>query len=153
MGLQYHGKNTVRPGCPNVPLTPPDMRTVKHISGDGNCLFRSFAYIITGLEEQNMAVRTAILEHMTNIGHFILNHHILGYFSIQEYISHKNMDRESAWGTDIEILTLAQTAIMSYSVEHRSWQRYASHIVERSLSDDITQMSMHRYDHFDVVRK
>ena len=59
-------------------LTPPDMRTVKHISGDGNCLFRSFAYIITVSEDQHMAVRTAILEHMISIAHFILNHHILG---------------------------------------------------------------------------
>ena len=44
MGLQFHGKNRVRPGGPNVNLTPPDKRTVKHIKGDGNCLFRSFAY-------------------------------------------------------------------------------------------------------------
>ena len=47
LGLQFVRKNRVRPGGPNVPLTPPDMRTVKHITGDGNCLFRSFAYIIT----------------------------------------------------------------------------------------------------------
>ena len=46
--LQFVRKNRVRPGGPNVPLTSPDMRTVKHITGDGNCLFCSFAYIITG---------------------------------------------------------------------------------------------------------
>ena len=73
VGLQYSGKNRVRPGGPNVPLTPPDMRTVKHISGDSNCLFRSFACIITGSEDQHMAVRTVILEHiMINIAHFII---------------------------------------------------------------------------------
>ena len=45
IGLEFHGKNRVRPGGPNVSLTPPDMRTVKHIMADGNCLFRSLAYI------------------------------------------------------------------------------------------------------------
>ena len=55
LGLQCVRKNRVRPGDPNVPLTP-DMRTVKHITGDGNCLFCSFAYIMTGSEDQHMAV-------------------------------------------------------------------------------------------------
>ena len=38
------------------------------------------------------------------------------------------MDQDSAWGTDIEMLTLAHllnTPILSYSVEHGSWQRYS----------------------------
>ena len=104
---QVHGKNRVRPGGPSAPLTPPDRRTVKHISADGNCLFRSLAYIITGAMDQHMAVRTAILQHMLGIAHFILGHHVVHYSSIQEYIACNNMDRESVWGTDIEILTCA----------------------------------------------
>ncbi len=47
MGLQFHGKNKVRPGSPNVALKRPGLRTVKRIKPDGNCLFRSFAYIVT----------------------------------------------------------------------------------------------------------
>ncbi len=34
MGLQFHGKNKVRPGGPNVALKRPDLRTVKHIEPD-----------------------------------------------------------------------------------------------------------------------
>ena len=157
MGLQFHGKNRVRPGGPNVTLTPPDMRTVKHILADGNCLFRSLAYIITGSEDQHMAIRTAILEHMIDIAHLILDHHIQGYSSIQEYISHNDMDNEFAWGTDIEMLTLAhllETPVISYSVQYSCWQRYAPHDLDRTLSDDILQMSMyllHIYNHFEVV--
>ena len=157
MGLQFHGKNRVRPGGPNVSLTPPDMRTVKHIMADGNCLFRSLAYIITGSEDQHMAIRTAILEHMIDIAHLILDHHIRGYSSIQEYIRHNSMDNEFAWGTDIEMLTLAhllQTPVVSYSVQYSTWQRYAPHDLDRILSDDVQQMSMylvHIYNHFEVV--
>ena len=147
----------MRPGGPNVPLTPPDMRTVKHITGDGNCLFHSFAYIMTGSEDQHMAVRTAILQHMINVGHFILGHHVLNYSSIQDYIADTNMDRESAWGTDIEMLTLAhllQTPILSYNAQDRRWSKYAAHDLDRTLNHDVTQISMyllHRYNHFEVV--
>ena len=61
LGLQYHAPTRVRPGGPNVPLTRPDMHSLKRIQGDGNCLFRALSYIITGSEEQHMAVRNAIL--------------------------------------------------------------------------------------------
>ena len=133
------------------------MCTVKHITGDGNCLFRSFAYIITGSEDQHMAVRTAILQHMIDVGHFILGHHVLNYSSIQDYIADTNMDRESAWGTDIEMLTLPhllQTPILSYNTQDRQWSKYAAHDLDRTLNNNVTQMSMyllHRYNHFEVV--
>ena len=72
MGLQFHGKNRVRPGGPSVSLTPPDMRRVKHIIGDGNCLFRSLAYIVSGSDDQHMAIRT-ILEHMIDTAQTIIS--------------------------------------------------------------------------------
>ena len=157
IGLYFHDKNRVRPGGPNVPLTPPDMRTVKRIKGDGNCLFRALSYIISGSEEQHMVLRRAIIQHMIHIAHFIIGHHVVNYTSIQEYITDTNMDQECAWGTDIEILTLSHllhTPIMSYSVQHHSWQRYAPHNVDRSLTDNILQMSLylvHKTNHFDVA--
>ena len=71
LGLQYHAPTRVRPGGPNAPLTRPDMRSLKRIQGDGNCLFRALSYIITGCEEQHMTVRNAILDHMVTIAHFL----------------------------------------------------------------------------------
>ena len=56
LGLQHTANTRLRPGGPIVPLTRPDMRSVRHIGGDGNCLFRAFSYILTGSEEQHMAV-------------------------------------------------------------------------------------------------
>ena len=72
MGLQFHGPNTVVPGGPDVAIKPPDARTVKHIRGDGNCLFRSFSYLITGSEDEHDAVRAAIVSYMPTIGHFLV---------------------------------------------------------------------------------
>ena len=157
LGLQYHAPTRVRPGGPNVPLTRPDMRSLKRIQGDGNCLFRALSYIITGSEEQHMAVRNAILDHMVTIAHFLLGHHLLNYDSIQTYIVASGMDEEYTWGTDIEMLTLSHllnTPIVSYSEQFGNWQRYSPHNVDRTLRDEINQMSMyllHSHDHFTVV--
>ena len=57
LGVQFVISNRT-PRGPNVDLRPPNH--IKRIKGDGNCLFRSFSYIITGSEEQHMAVRIAI---------------------------------------------------------------------------------------------
>ena len=157
LGLQYHAPTRVRPGGPNVPLTRPDMRSLKRIQGDGNCLFRALSYIITGSEEQHMAVRNAILDHMVTIAHFLLGHHLLNYDSIQTYIVASGMDEEYTWGTDIEMLTLSHllnTPIVSYSEQFGNWQRYSPHNVDRTVRDEINQMSMyllHSHNHFTVV--
>jgi hypothetical protein len=47
---------------------------VKHIVGDGNCLFRSFSYLITGTERQRAQVRAAILNHLRCTEHRISPH-------------------------------------------------------------------------------
>ena len=68
------------------------------------------------------------------------------------------MDRNGTWGSDIEILTLAHmlnTCVYVYDPICRSWDMYGPHVVDRTLSSDITDMSMfirHPHDHFDVVR-
>ena len=157
LDLQYHAPTRVRPGGPNVPLTRPDIRSLKRIQGDGNCLFQALSYTITGSEEQHMAVRNAILDHMVTIAHFLLSHHLLNYDSIQTYIVASGMDEEYTWGTDIEMLTLSHllnTPIVSYSEQFGNWQRYSPHNVDRTVRDEINQMSMyllHSHNHFTVV--
>ena len=71
-----------------------------------------------------MVVCAAILNQMMGIAHFLLDQHMSGCSSVQQYIS---MDRESAWGIDIEILTLVhllQTSIPSYDTQYSTWIRY-----------------------------
>ena len=154
LGVQFVISNRLRPGGPNVDLRPPN-----HIKGDGNCLFRSFSYIITGSEEQHMAVRIAILNHMIDIAHFLLGHHIPPqYSSVQDYIQDKGMDQPHMWGTEIDMFTLAhllQTCVFIYNTDDLNWCRYSPHCVDRTLNDDIQQMSMyinHPPNHFEIVR-
>ena len=106
LGIQYVISNRLRPGGPNVDQRPPNH--IKYIRGDGNCLFRCFSYILTGSEEQHMAVRTAIVNLMIDIADFLLGHHITPQYSnFQDYIQDKGMDQPHIWGTVIEMFTLA----------------------------------------------
>ena len=91
-------------GGPSVPRTRP--RRVRHILGDGNCLFRSLSYIITGTESQHLQVREALLNHLVSIEDMMIGHHISReYSSVMEYIRGTNTDRNGTWDTDIELIT------------------------------------------------
>ena len=158
LGLQYTAEARLRPGGANLPLTRPDMRSVRRIHGDGNCLFRAFSYILTGSEEQHLAVRHAALQHLTNNAQYFLWHHLSSHYnSIQSYITSTGMDQDGTWGTEIEILSLAhmlQTPIHSYSQQIGRWQRYSPHHVDRQLRDNYEQKSMYLLytgNHFNVV--
>lgn len=66
----------------DVPLTRPDMRRVEKIVGDGNCMFRSLSYVLTGSESQHAAVRAQIVMHMKTIAPLMLEH--IKSFYVQE---------------------------------------------------------------------
>ena len=161
LGLEHHHPpSRHRGGGANVPLTPPDHNHTKDIDGDGNCMFRSFSYVITGSQAQHMAVRQAILDHMVAISHLLYAHQydlFAGYSSVQEYIEHTKMNQNETWGSDIEIITLSHlinTCIFTYSTQDQNWYRFSPHSVDRTLPDDITQRAMYlRYlpGHYDVV--
>ena len=56
---EFLGIHFVRPfqcqdGGPHVVLTKPDLRSLRSIGGDGNCLFRALCYIISGSQDQHM---------------------------------------------------------------------------------------------------
>ena len=87
MGLHFHGKNRIRPGGPNVPLTPPDRRTVKHILYQWRWQL-PFLFPSIHTLDQHMAVRTVILQHMIGIAHFILDHHAVCYILVFNNILH-----------------------------------------------------------------
>ena len=112
--------NGASPGSGNMPLTCPDKNKIKTIVGDGNCMFRSLSYIITGSQAQHERLRTKIIQHMHGIAPLIIGH-IRGrsqdrYTTVGEYIQGSGMDKTGVWGTDIELLTLAhllETCIFS----------------------------------------
>ena len=104
MGLNYITSNGITPGGREVGLEPPT--TFTRIVGDGNCLFRALAHIITGSEEQHMDVRRGIVSHMRTIGNLLVGGHVREG-DIDTYIDSSRIEHDREWGTDVEILTLA----------------------------------------------
>jgi len=88
--------------------------------GDGNCLFRSLSYIITGSEDQHLNLHTAIIQHMLSIPHMFIGYgsdgkpncinlmcHPRHFDSIEDYIHQTRMDQDCIWGTNVETACLA----------------------------------------------
>ena len=147
LGLGFCGPNRITPGSPNAPLANPV--GFKNIRGDGNCMFRSLSFIITGSEDQHMHVRRAIIRHMRDIGNVLWESQIspllnnlrsIGVVSvgnnqspnadhmagINQYIAATRMDHDKTWGSEVEIMVLAHlldTAVYSYDTA-RGWNRY-----------------------------
>ena len=97
------------------------------IEADGNCLFRSLSYLVTGQQVYHSLFRHKIIEHMRNIENS-LHPHINS--SLEEYLVRTGMKNQSVWGTDIEILTacsLLETDIYVYSWVGSiyKWQKFS----------------------------
>ena len=95
------------PGGPDVALNNP--RTIQLIEGDGNCLFRAFAYVITVSESR---IRCLIVEHLRSLVGTESEIKLLIKFMpdddiIEGYIARTRMEQEGAWGTNIEMAVLA----------------------------------------------
>ena len=156
LGLRFEKPNGVTLGA-DVVLNPPSAANCKAISGDGNCLFRTFSHIICGFEEQHMAVRLAILNHIASerVAPLLLRGHLHGYASIAEYTTAKTMDRDGFWATEVEMLALAHmlhTTVFSYVCQLGKWHQYGPTSVEAHCN--VLPKSMyirHTVNHFHVV--
>ena len=94
------------PGSGDTPLTRPDMRSIKKIQGDGNCMFRALSRIVTGSQDQHSVIRAKIVQHMCDKAPLMLAHIVaLPRFkeciSVQDYVHKIKMDLLGSWGTDI----------------------------------------------------
>ena len=74
LGVPYVQTNGVHKGGNTVPLTPPDKCHIKGILPDGNCMFRSLSYVVTGSEEHHKTVRSKIVNHINHAPSRILQH-------------------------------------------------------------------------------
>ena len=101
LGLPYHGPSCLQRGGPNVMLTRPN-RT-KRISGDGNCLFRCFSYVVTGSQEHYQAVRAAVVAHMPVIPNVFTSSDVA---SVQENLNLTGMAVNGTWGNRQEVSAL-----------------------------------------------
>ena len=117
---------------------------------------------MTGSQDQHQTIRAKIVHHMSDIASLMLGH-IKSHSgfndcqSVDEYVQKSKMDKDSTWGTDLEILCFAhltKTCVFSYSKESGNWNRYGPHNVERSITIDVTAKSIylfHPAGHYELV--
>ena len=165
LGLTFVRPFTCVPGGPDVVLRRPVTTSLKKIEGDGNCLFRSLCYIITGSQAQHYELRCAIVAHMLSIPHLLCGlgsdghrNYLYGYYdNVESYLSLTNMAINGTWGTDTEMCVLSHvlnTVIYTYN-SSGYWLACLPHGIDRSIPYNITCKSLYIYNynetHFDVV--
>ena len=140
-------------GSPCMPLTQPKTNKQTHpIGGDGNCMFRSMSYVMTGSQEHHLEVRAKTLEHMETIAPLTLGH-IRGRSgaamskcsSLKKYIQYTNMDKQDTWGTEIELLVLShllKTSIYTYLTTDKKWFVHSPSKLDNKLAFDSTSKSV-----------
>ena len=103
----------------NTPLDAHKPGLVKPVKGDGNCLFRSFSYVITGSEEHHLDIRHWVCEYIN-----LYREKIEKFSGKQNYVSVSKMAKPGVWGTDIEIMavgSILDTNVYTYT-KHGSSQ-------------------------------
>ncbi len=153
LGLECNSIYDRSNGSSDTRLTAPTARCVQQILGDGNCLFRSLSFVLTGSQQSHMNVRLLICEHMLKISRLLLSH-IGPCTSVQEYISDSRMNVSIVWGSNREIYTFAQTNVYVYDIEQRSWSVYSPNLSLNVINIDCSTKSVylrHPKDQYKVV--
>jgi len=93
-------------GVQFIPLSVP--ATVKKIAGDGNCLFRSISFCLTGSEKHHGRLRQALMYYyMFKLDAGKVRHH-LADTTMTGYEKHyKSVGQNGTWGTDADILAFS----------------------------------------------
>ena len=154
-------------GDPEQILTLPNVSTLRHIGGDGNCLFRAMSFIITGSERQHFKIRSAIMAHLTTIPHLVtglgvdehqnyLTYYNGGYSSVEDYLMRTDMASSGTWGTDFEMTLPAHmldTIVYSYKAG-QYWIACSPQGIDHSMPNDVNRKSIYIYytgTHYEVV--
>ena len=126
-----------------------------NIIGDGNCLFMSLSYVVTGRQTYLNNVRLKMLAHMIKIEN-ALQPHIKT--SVSDYLARSQMRNDRVWSTDIEILTatsLLNTDIYVYSKfgEAFRWSRFSQTMLNQFPPENETAVYIQNISgvHYDVV--
>ena len=125
------------------------------INGDGNCLFRSFSYIVTGGQMYYNIIRHKILQHMADIENLLVPHMNM---SLSSYVEHSNMINNGVWGSDIEIFaasSMLSTDIYVYTKtgERFTWQKFSRSMLDGSSPKNKCAIYLQHTNgvHYDVV--
>ena len=157
LGLPFVKAFNRQEGRADLVLTRLDLRSIKRISGDGNCLFRVMSFIITSSEDHHFGVRSAMTAHMLSIPELLtglgadgrenyLEHYNGGYSSLEHYLEQTRMAESGIWGTDFEMSVLAhllETVVYSYNATGGYWIACFPNSIDHTIPEDVNVKSMY----------
>ena len=112
---------------------------MKDVEGDGNCLFRSLSYAITGEEDQHAVIRTLICDYATS----------------NERTKDIPMRQDKVWGTTTEILAAANLFELNRFVWALFGTKFTWHVhrpIDRIVNENI-YLENRSGCHFNVVSR
>ena len=133
------------------------------ILGDGNCLFRAFSAILTGSQVSYTKVRAEICRFIVVQGAGFISRYLETKFenvTPVQYMKKYQMDSDTTWGSDIEIIALSKMLSVDIFVSnqhsdvkkrnkcHSTWYRYCTD--PHSYTDPALYMA-NRANHYQPV--
>jgi hypothetical protein len=129
-------------------------RRLHRTKGDGNCFFRCISYLLTGSEEQYIAVRDLVVSHMSSK---TVEQKLRTYANedMGEYLSRSRMEDAGTWATDVEIVATANLLGCDIDVytqvgSSKRWMRYPATFSLQETSE-VGFYIENSSDHFNVV--
>ena len=166
LGVRFIHPTGFQPGGPDVILTQPDLRSLRNVQGDGNCLFRALSYVVTGSEAQHMEILNGIISYMLSIEPLLAGYDSTGhanylvpfnFSTVQQYINNSDMARSGTWGTDLEMICFCHmfsVNLYSFQADSNTWALFSPVNIERGVPRVYNIMSVYlclRRSHFYVV--
>ena len=102
-------------------------RQSRSIPGEGDCLFKTFAYCISGEVNHSLIVRNKICDFIKNSGD-TLQFSIFPHTDPTDYIQSTGMENPSTYGSETEILAFTMISgieVLVYSQYHQKWLRFS----------------------------
>ena len=102
-------------------------------------------------------MHAAILAHMPNIEQHLVGGWFRGYRSVTDYIAGTRMDVDKEWGSDVEMITLANllnTTVYSYNDQCSNWEIFGCrrlHGVPTNFETPAMYIKFVNGNHFQVV--
>ena len=96
--------------------------------GDGNCLFRTISFIMSGSEDNHLEVRKALVQHMEESSSLNVSlPQLFDAHTVHEWIIQNGMRNSGTWGSQIEIRAAShwlRIPIYTFIVQFRTWYQY-----------------------------
>lgn len=118
------------------------------IRGDGNCLFRSIVFVVSGNEEFYLYIRNIIIFFIVKSRNLIVYNEIL-----EDYFKRIKMRENGVWGIDIEIYFVVKVfnCLIFVYLKYGYLYEWLEFKLENKIISLVIYLYYKNFDYYDVV--